>query len=267
MILSICDTFALLIKITNLPKTFNKIERLQMNQLYKILFTFFVISMLGACSQEEAPVTSRVLSQVERGAMAPDDVLQLLKEGNQRFVDGTLTKRDHSAQVRDAVSGQYPKALVLSCLDSRVPVEDVFDLGIGDLFVARVAGNFENIDILGSMEFAGIHDSGDGVKVILVMGHGSCGAVKHAIDDTQAGNITAMLTNLQPAIQAASSYSGEHASNNNEFVKLVTDNNVEITMNDIRERSPILKDLEDQGKLKIVGATYEMHTGVVDFFD
>lgn len=238
-----------------------------MNQLHKILFMFFISTILGACSQEEAPATSRVLSQADRAAMSPDDVLQLLKEGNQRFVANTLTKRNHSEQVRGAVSGQYPKALVLSCLDSRIPVEDVFDLGIGDLFVARVAGNFENVDILGSMEFAGIHDNGDGVKVILVMGHGSCGAVKHAIDDTKAGNITAMLTNIKPAIEAAASFTGDHTSSNAEFVKLVTDNNVEITMRDIRERSPILKDLEDKGKIKIVGATYDMHTGIVDFFE
>jgi carbonic anhydrase len=235
--------------------------------MYKFLIILVLLFMVSSCSQDESTRTDRVLSQVERAQMTPEDVLRYLKEGNERFVAGTLTKRDHSAQVRDASKGQFPKALVLSCLDSRIPVEDVFDLGIGDLFVARVAGNFENVDILGSMEFAGIHDNGDGVKLIVVMGHGSCGAVKHAIDDTKAGNITEMLTNIKPAIEASSSYVGEKTSSNIEFVELVTDKNVEITINDIRARSRLLKDLENQGKIKIVGATYDMDTGIVDFFE
>jgi carbonic anhydrase len=237
---------------------------------FKILITLLcVANMLTACmsKEPEVEIKDRVLSQAERAVMTPDDVLAYLKQGNQRFVAGILTKRDHSSQVRDAVDGQYPKALVLSCLDSRIPVEDVFDLGIGDLFVARVAGNFENTDILGSMEFAGIHDNGNGVKLIVVMGHGSCGAIKHALDDTKAGNITAMLTNIKPAIETFSSYTGEQTSNNSEFVKLVTDKNVEITTHDIRERSAILKELENQGKIKIIGANYDMHTGFVTFFE
>lgn len=237
-----------------------------MPRFSKILMVSLLVCMMSACSQDDTTTTSSVLSQEQRAAMTPDDVIGYLKEGNQRFVSGTLTSRDHSMQVRDATMGQFPKALVLSCLDSRIPVEDVFDLGIGDLFVARVAGNFENIDILGSMEFAGIHDNGTGVKLIVVMGHGSCGAIKHALDDTKAGNITAMLTNIKPAIEAVSSYAGEQTSSNTEFVKLVTDKNVEITVDDIRERSPILKDLEDKGEIKIVGAVYDMHSGIVTFY-
>ncbi|QVL46380.1 MAG: carbonic anhydrase [Methylophilaceae bacterium] len=217
------------------------------------------------CMQDAPTTVNSVLSKNDRAAMTPDDVLQYLKEGNERFVAGTITSRDHSAQVRYASKGQYPKALVLSCLDSRIPVEDVFDLGIGDLFVARVAGNFENIDILGSMEFAGIHDNGDGVKVIVVMGHGSCGAIKHAVDHTQLGNVTAMLANIKPAIDAHASYQGDKTSKNSEFVQLVTESNVNITINDIRERSSVLKDLEQRGKIKIVGALYDMDTGVVTF--
>lgn len=238
-----------------------------MKKTSKILLSLLIGVMLSACTEEETARTSRVLSQAERAAMMPDDVLTYLKEGNQRFVEGTLTSRDHSSQVRDATRGQFPKALVLSCVDSRIPVEDVFDLGIGDLFVARVAGNFENIDILGSMEFAGIHDNGDGVKLIVVMGHGSCGAIKHALDDTQAGNITQMLSNIKPAIDAVSNYSGVQDSNNAEFVSLVTNKNVEITLQDIRERSTILKDLEEKGQIKIVGAIYDMHSGRVEFYE
>jgi carbonic anhydrase len=129
-----------------------------------------------------------------------------LKSGNQNFMSGTLANRDHSAQVRHSASGQFPKAMVLSCVDSRIPVEDVFDLGIGDTFVARVAGNFENVDVLGSMEFAA---RVSGAKLILVLGHEDCGAIKAAIDDAQLGNITAMLINVKPAVESLAGYKGE----------------------------------------------------------
>lgn len=230
-----------------------------------IMGLLLIVTLSTGCVLNKPATVKNVLSKNDRAAMTPENVLRYLKEGNQRFAAGTITSRDHSTQVRYASKGQYPKALVLSCLDSRIPVEDVFDLGIGDLFVARVAGNFENVDILGSMEFAGIHDNGDGVKVIVVMGHGSCGAIKHAVDDTKLGNITAMLTNIKPAIDAHSSYQGDKTSKNSEFVKLVTDSNVNITINDIRERSAVLKELEESGKIKIVGALYDMDTGVVTF--
>lgn len=237
----------------------------------KILTVLTALSMtMGAgvtLAQNEALRTERVLTGEERAALTPEDVLRHLKEGNQRFLAGTLTTRDHSAQVRDSVSGQYPKALVLSCLDSRIPVEDVFDLGIGDLFVARVAGNFVNVDILGSMEFAGIHDGGDGVRLIVVMGHGSCGAIEHAIDGTEEGNITAMLANIRPAIDALIGYEGAKTSENDEFVHLVTEKNVQLTVSDIREHSSILKGLEDKGRIKIVGALYDMKSGEVEFYE
>ncbi|MCA9006529.1 MAG: carbonic anhydrase, partial [Planctomycetaceae bacterium] len=143
------------------------------------------------------PLVNRVLTQEEQAKLTPDEVLTMLKEGNQRFVAGTLTARDHSKLVREAALGQYPKAVILSCLDSRVPVEDVFDRGIGDIFVARVAGNFENTDILGSMEFA---CKVAGSKLVFVLGHESCGAVNGAIDGVELGNITAMLANIKPAV-------------------------------------------------------------------
>ena len=139
------------------------------------------------------PLVNRVLTQEEQAQLTPEQVLTLLKEGNQRFVAGTLTARDHSKLVREAALGQYPKAVILSCLDSRIPVEDVFDRGIGDIFVARVAGNFENTDILGSMEFA---CKLAGTKLIVVLGHTACGAVKGACDDAKLGNLTGMLISL-----------------------------------------------------------------------
>ena len=138
---------------------------------------------------------THIMTREQRDALSPDDVLKRLMEGNERFVSGWKTSRDHIRQIRDAAQGQSPMAVILSCLDSRIPVEDVFDQGIGDVFVGRVAGNFENTDLLGSMEFACLSQDigGGGAKLIFVLGHEGCGAVKHAIDETDAGNITAML--------------------------------------------------------------------------
>jgi len=217
-----------------------------------------------AWSDSAAPLVERVLTQEEQANLTPDEVLSQLKSGNRRFVAGTLTSRDHSAQVRDAATGQFPKAMVLSCVDSRIPVEDVFDRGIGDIFVARVAGNFENTDILGSTEFA---TKVSGAKLVLVLGHEYCGAVIAAIDGAELGNITPMLENIKPAIEALSSYKGDKTSKNADFVHEVTKKNVLLTIADIRTRSPILKQMEDAGEIKIVGALYDMHTGEVDFLD
>ena len=208
------------------------------------------------------PLVEKVLTKEEQDALSPDDVIKSLKEGNERFVANDLTARDHNAQVRKAIDGQFPKAVILSCVDSRVPVEDVFDKGIGDIFVARVAGNFVNVDILGSMEF-GCKVSGS--KVILVLGHEHCGAVKAAVDDVKLGNITDMLTKIRPAVDAVT-YDGDRTSKNAEFVHMVCEENVRKTMNDIREKSPILKEMEDNGEIKIIGGVYDMDTGAVDFF-
>ncbi|MEQ8272750.1 MAG: carbonic anhydrase family protein [Deltaproteobacteria bacterium] len=193
--------------------------------------------------------------------MTPDMVIQSLKEGNERFVRNDLTARDHSSQVRRSTHAQFPKAIVLSCVDSRIPVEDVFDRGIGDVFVARVAGNFVNEDILGSMEFA---TKVSGSKLVLVMGHEHCGAVKAAVDDVELGNITPMLAKLKAARDEVS-YTGDRSSKNPEFVHLVCEHNVQKTIDEIRASSPIMAELESKGDLKIVGAIYDMDTGRVSF--
>ena len=224
-----------------------------------------IVMMTGsAFAQSSSPRVERVLTQAEQEALTPDEVLQLLKDGNRRFVSGSVTSRDHSAQVREAAGGQFPKAMILSCVDSRIPVEDVFDRGIGDIFVARVAGNFENTDILGSMEFA---TKVSGAKVILVMGHEDCGAIKAAIDQAKLGNITEMLENIKPAVESLSDYEGDQTSANPEFVHLVAKTNVRLTMVDIRKRSAIIKGMEDQGQLAIAGALYDMKTGSIEFLD
>ena len=207
------------------------------------------------------PLVQEVLTQEQRDALTPDEVIKSLKEGNERFVNNDLTPRDHSAQVRKSATGQFPKAVVLSCLDSRVPVEDVFDRGIGDIFVGRVAGNFVNEDLLGSMEFG---CKVAGAKVILVLGHEHCGAVKSAIDDVKLGNITAMLSKIRPAVEKVT-YEGDRTSGNPEFVHQVCESNVKNTIEQIRQNSPILKEMEDSGQIKIVGAVYDMDTGEVTF--
>ncbi|MFP4090784.1 MAG: carbonic anhydrase family protein [Cyclobacteriaceae bacterium] len=210
------------------------------------------------------PLVEEVLSAEQQAALTPDDVVNLLKEGNQRFMNNDLTMRDHSAQVRQTTLAQFPKAIILSCVDSRVPVEDVFDRGIGDIFVARVAGNFVNEDILGSMEFA---CKVSGAKLILVMGHEHCGAVMAAVDDVKLGNITPMLEKIKPAVEASADYEGDKSATNEEFVHMVCENNVRLTMQQIRERSPILKEMEELGEIKIEGAIYDMDNGRVTFME
>ncbi len=207
------------------------------------------------------PLVQDVLTKEERDALTPDNVINSFKEGNIRFINNDLTARDHSAMVRKTANGQFPKAVVLSCLDSRVPVEDVFDRGIGDIFVGRVAGNFVNEDLLGSMEFG---CKVAGAKLILVMGHEHCGAVKAAIEDVKLGNITAMLGNIRPAVEQVE-YDGDRSAANPEFVHKVCESNVANTIAQIRLNSPILKEMEDNGDIKIVGAVYDMDSGMATF--
>jgi carbonic anhydrase len=212
----------------------------------------------------QEPLIERVLSAEEQRNLTPDDVLKSLIEGNKRFVSGSLTLRDHSKQIRDAVNGQFPKAIILSCIDSRVPVEDVFDKGIGDLFVARVAGNIVNEDILGSMEFS---CKLAGAKLVLVIGHEYCGAIKGAIDNVKLGNLSALLTKIQPAVNNCAHFNGEKSSKNPEFVDLVIRENVKVTVDAIRTNSTVLREMEKEGAIRIVGAYYDMDTGVVTMFE
>lgn len=206
-------------------------------------------------------LVEQVLTREQQEALTPDAVIATLQAGNVRFTDNDLTARNHSEQVRNSTLSQYPKAIVLSCVDSRVPVEDVFDRGIGDLFVARVAGNFVNEDILGSMEFA---CKVSGSKLILVLGHEHCGAVKAAVDNVELGNITAMLQKIKPAVDRVE-YEGERSATNQAFVHKVCEQNVKNALDQIRDKSAILKEMEANGAIKIVGAMYNMSNGKVDW--
>lgn len=210
-------------------------------------------------------INHSVLTKEQQQALTPDEVLKQFKEGNERFKKSDVTIRKHSDIIRKAATGgQYPEAMVLSCVDSRVPVEDVFDQGIGDVFVGRVAGNFVNTDLLGSMEFA---CKVAGAKLIIVMGHQHCGAVKGAIDDVKLGNITAMIQNIKPAIAMSQNFQGEKSSKNEAYVKLVAENNVRNTIAQIRAKSEILRTMEEKGEIKIVGAFYMLHTGELQLLE
>lgn len=218
----------------------------------------------GTLNTQVEGLVETVLTREEQAALTPDRVIGILKEGNARFSSGEVTLRNHKEQVRKAAASQFPKAIVLSCVDSRVPVEDVFDRGIGDIFVARVAGNFVNTDILGSMEFA---CKVSGAKLVLVMGHEHCGAVKGAIDQVEIGNITEMLAKIRPAVASFNDYGGERSSANPDFVHLVAERNVQLNLDRIRRESSILREMETAGKIMIVGAMYDMDTGEVAFMD
>lgn len=207
------------------------------------------------------PAFAAALTKAQRDQMTPDDIIALMKKGNERFRLGQESPHDYLAQQRASASGQYPAAVILSCIDSRAPAETIMDLGIGDVFNARVAGNVANEDILGSMEFA---CEVAGAKVVLVMGHTACGAIKGAIDRVQLGNLTGLLAKIQPAVEGTT-YQGERSAKNYGFVDAVARKNVELTIAEIRSRSPIIAGLESRGAVKIAGAMYNLESAVVDF--
>ena len=202
------------------------------------------------------------ITKTVQDTLTPSSVLEDLLDGNKRFIAGKGQAVDNSALVEQTVGGQFPKAVVLSCIDSRVPVETVLDQAIGDIFVARVAGNFENEDILGSLEYS---CKVAGSKLVLVLGHESCGAVKAACDGVELGNITHLLSNILPAVkQSADEVEGEANSSNSTFVAKTVENNVQMTIERIREKSPILAEMEKNGEIAIVGGVYSLHTGKVN---
>ncbi len=196
-----------------------------------------------------------------QAALTPEKALEILKNGNQRFVQNLKANRNLLQQVNETSAGQYPFAIILSCIDSRVPAELIFDQGLGDIFSVRIAGNFVNEDILGSMEFA---CKVAGSKLIVVLGHSSCGAVKGACDDVQLGNLTTLLSKIKPAIDAVET-TGERSSANAEFVQKVADKNVDLTIENIREKSPVLREMLDNNSIGIVGGMYDVESGQVEF--
>lgn len=202
-------------------------------------------------------------SAESQASVSPDKALQFLQDGNKRFVNNLKVNRDLLEQVNDTRAGQWPFAVILSCIDSRTSAELIFDQGLGDIFSVRIAGNILNEDILGSMEFA---TKVVGSKIIVVLGHSKCGAVKGACDHVQMGNLTNLLNKIQPAVHGEKTVIENRNSKNDEFVEKVASINVKLTMERIRNESPIIKEMEDEGAIKIVGGMYDVETGVVDFY-
>lgn len=197
--------------------------------------------------------------------MTPELALQALIEGNQRFINQNKVDRNLLEQVNDTSTGQYPFATILSCIDSRVSSELIFDQGIGDIFSVRIAGNFVNEDILGSMEFA---CKLAGTKLVLVLGHTACGAVKGACDHARLGNLTALINKIEPAVEAVTEPQDTNLRNsgNAAFVDAVAKKNVEMTIDAIRNSSSVLADMEREGSIQIVGGMYDIKTGQVHFY-
>jgi len=201
------------------------------------------------------------LSKDDRDRMSPGQILDELKAGNERFRSGQMAGIDYRQQQLASAAGQYPAAVILGCVDSRGPAEIIFDVGIGDIFNARVAGNVISDDLLGSLEFA---CAAAGAKAIVLLGHTACGAIKGAIDNVELGHLSGLLAQIRPAI-AATTFSGERSSRNPVFVDAVARTNVRLGIEAIRRRSSILADLEHKKMIAITGAMYDLATGVVQF--
>jgi carbonic anhydrase len=229
----------------------------------------FLATAIGACavpaaaslSAQVGTKTAGALTKEERDRLTPSQVLESLKDGNERFRSGTMSCRDYRDQRRSSATGQYPAAVTLGCIDSRAPAEIIFDVGIGDMFSARMAGNVVNDDVLGSLEFA---CKVAGAKVILLFGHTACGAIKGAIDDVEMGNLTGLLARIKPAI-SATTFAGEKSSKNAAYVDAVARTNVVLGLEAIRRRSPLLADLEKKKNILLVGAMYDLSTGAAEF--
>jgi carbonic anhydrase len=211
-----------------------------------------------------ASVTVAPPSKESKAAMTPQQALDQLRTGNARFVAGHPLVRNQPADVKATASGQYPFAVVLSCIDSRQPIEIVLDQGIGDIFSARVAGNVLNDDILGSLEFA---CKVSGAKLIAVIGHSNCGTIKGAVDGVELGNLTGLLARIKPAIEHVPADGQPRNSKNLQFVDKVSEMNVQLVLQQIRERSPVLREMIDNGQIGLVGGMYDLSTGEVHFYD
>ena len=223
--------------------------------------TTAALTMAGAAAARAQDACS-VITVDRQKATTPDAALQALKDGNARFVAGSTINCDLRAQVKATATGQYPIAAIVGCIDSRVPPELVFDQRLGDVFAARIAGNFVNTDIIGSLEFA---TKLAGAKVIVVLGHTGCGAIKGAVDGAKLGNLTAMLQNFAPALAATVGVAGDRNSKNYKLVQAVADSNVVIAAKQLLEKSDVLRELVEAKALKIVSAMHDIETGKVTF--
>jgi len=203
------------------------------------------------------------LTKAQRDQMTAEQIITMMQQGNERFRTGKETPHNYLAQQKASAKGQYPAAVILSCIDSRAPAETVLDLGIGDVFNARVAGNIANDDILGSLEFA---TKLMGARLVVVLGHSDCGAIKGATDGAKLGHLTAMLGRFAPAIKASSGVAGEHSSKNTAYVQVVAETNVKQAAKQLTARSDVLRGLVETRGLRVVAAMHDVATGRVTFF-
>ena len=206
----------------------------------------------------------RTLTKELRDKITPLQAIDILRAGNKRFVDNLKVNRNLLQQVNETSEGQHPFAVILSCIDSRTSAELIFDQGLGDVFSVRVAGNIQNADILGSMEFS---CKVAGAKIAVVLGHTRCGAVKGACDHVEMGNLTTLLHKLKPALEAEKSVTSNRNSGNAEFVEKVATLNVHVTVEQVLKNSPILKEMIEKGEIALIGGMYDVETGLVDFYD
>ena len=228
-----------------------------------LLFPAVILSSVALLAAKEGSVDS-VVSRPLQEAVTPDQIVAELKKGNERFLNEAMIDFDFKSQMRKTAEGQHPVCIMLGCIDSRVVPGIVFDTSIGDTFDARVAGNVVGKDVAGSMEYA---CAKAGSKLIVVMGHTNCGAVKGAIDGVKLGNLTGLLAKIKPAIQATKDFPGEKSTKNRAYVSAVVKKNVELTIEEIRKVSPVLKELEVGEKIDIRGCVYDVATGKVEFLD
>jgi carbonic anhydrase len=235
---------------------------LRRRTLFRSVLGMSIAATLGGALSRVGLAQAAALTREQRDRLTPGQVLAMLRSGNDRFRIGQMHPHDYLAQKRATIAGQYPAAAVLSCIDSRAPGEIILDTGIGDTFNARIAGNIANDDLLGSLEFA---CAAAGAKLILVMGHTSCGAIKGAIDGVELGHLTGLLEKIRPAV-AATAYEGERSGRDAAFVDAVAATNVRRTVEDIRARSSVLAGLEKEKKIGIVGSMYHLQGGRVEFF-
>jgi len=206
----------------------------------------------------------RTLTKELRDKLTPDAALEVLIRGNERFVNNLKARRNLLEQINETADGQYPFAVILSCMDSRTSAELIFDQGLGDIFSIRIAGNILNEDILGSLEFA---TKVAGSKIILVLGHTKCGAITSACNNVRMGNLTKLLDKLGPVIESETETQGQRDGSNLSFIFNVTKLNVQMTIQKIRKQSTIISELLNSGKIKMVGGIYDVDTGIVDFFE
>lgn len=220
------------------------------------------ISAAALSTGAQAQQSCEVFTSATQSAVTPDGALKMLKDGNDRFVGGTTRNCDLRRQVKETATQQSPVAVIVGCIDSRVPPEMVFDQRLGDIFAARIAGNFVNTDILGSLEFA---TAAAGAKLIVVLGHTECGAIKGALDDVKLGNLTAMLGNIKPSMSKLK-YTGVPSSKDKKLVQQLADQNAQDAMKMITDKSEVIAKMVKEGKVKVVSAMHDVSTGKVTWF-